>query len=126
MKTQILKTTFFLLILACVLASCKEKVTEEPSPVNPTIELELGLYIDQGICTEDCSSIELIDRKKLAIRNFNYPDVYWNYEIVKDSIILSEDIFTSTHIYWFHIINSRQFEIEWANEQFSFIRTYKK
>ena len=128
MPPKLLKLTAFLLILAGIIASCKEKnVTEEPPiipPVEPTIELELGVYADQGLCI-NCNKIELIDRESLAIRTFNYPDVYWNYEIVKDSIRLT-NISYGTHTYWFHLIDTITFEMEWANEQFSAIRTYKK
>jgi len=125
MKTHFLKLTAFLLILAGILVSCKEKeVTEEPPPVEHTIELELGVYKDQG-GEFDGSALELIDRETLALRYFSYPDVYLNYVIVKDSIKLT-DISFVTYTYWFHVINSTEFKIEWANEQISIISTFKK
>jgi len=125
MKKKLLKLTAFLLILAGIFVSCKEKeVIEEPLPVEPTIELELGLYTRQDFWLDDFH-IELIDKEKLAFRHLHYSDVFWNYEILKDSIKLTS-ISLGTHTYWFHVISSTEFEIEWVTEQFSRITPYKK
>jgi hypothetical protein len=129
MKKPILLFTAALLALAGIIASCKEKnVTEEPPiipPVEPTIELELGVYADQGLCI-NCSKIELIDRENLAFRNLNYPDQYRKYKIIGDSIKITGGIPEITTTNWFHIIDTIKFEMELTNEQISVIKTYKK
>ncbi|MCL2290551.1 MAG: Ig-like domain-containing protein [Bacteroidetes bacterium] len=86
-------------------ANCTVIVIEEEPQL---IELELGLYEEVSPC-EGCHIWYLLDRENLAITGQLQVMRYFKYEIIKDSIKLTDDRGRTSTTY-FHVINNTKFE----------------
>jgi hypothetical protein len=114
MKRIIFKTTAIVLILAGVIACKKER--EEIR----LLELDLGMYVETDP-TPERTQINLIDREKLAIIKSGWTfidEYYYAINTEKDSIYLTMIADSSVgggreSEFYFKIINSSEFEIEY-------------
>ncbi|MCL2290552.1 MAG: Ig-like domain-containing protein [Bacteroidetes bacterium] len=88
-------------------ANCTVIVIEEkPQP----IELELGLYTEVSPCN-GCGNWDFIDRENLTTHPMLGLPAHFKYEIVEDSIKLTDSYGRTTN-HHFYVINSTKFEID--------------